>query len=54
MKRSYIDSTDLPFSQEMILKVQQFYESDDVSTMMPGQKDIKSIQVEGQTHIRYV
>ena len=54
MSRCYIFSTDLPYSQELILKVQQFYESDDVSTMIPGQKDTKSVKVEGQTHIRYV
>ena len=52
MSRCYIVSTDLPFSQEIILKVQLFYESDDVSTMMLGQKDSNSVKIEGQTHIR--
>ena len=47
MSRCYIVSTDLPFLQEIILKMQQFYESDDVSTMMLGQKDTKSVKVEG-------
>ena len=32
--------------------MQQFYESDDVNTMMPGQKVTKSVKVESQTHIR--
>ena len=48
MPRCYIVSTDLPFSQEIILKVQQFYESHDVSTVMLGQNDTKSVKVEGQ------
>ena len=52
MSRCYIVSTDLPYSQEIILKVQKLYESDAVSTMIPGQKDTKSAKVEGQTHIR--
>ena len=48
MSGCYIVSTDLPFSQEIILKVQQFYENDGVSIMIPGQKDTKSVKVEGQ------
>ena len=51
-KWSYIVSADLSFSQLIVLKVQQFYESDDVSTMMTDQKDTKSVKVEDQTHIR--
>ena len=42
----------VPFSDEIIEKVQLFYENDDISSMMPGQKDTKSVKVNGQTLIR--
>ena len=33
------------------LKVKQFYESDDVSSVMPGQKDTKCIKINGQKSV---
>ena len=40
------------FFRKIILKVQQFYESNDLSTMMPGQKDTKFVKVEFQGYRR--
>ena len=34
-------------SEETLLKVKQFYMSDDVSRQMPGKKDFVSINVDG-------
>ena len=33
------------------LKVKQFYESDDVRSVMPGQKDTKSVKINGQKSV---
>ena len=33
------------------LKVKQFYESDDVSSVMPGQKDTKSVKINDQKSV---
>lgn len=41
-------STENPFPPEIIIKVKQFYERDDVSVMMPGQKDTKSVKIDGK------
>lgn len=40
--------TEKPFSPETIIKVKQFYERDDVSVTMPGQKDTKSVKIDGK------
>ncbi|CAG9773247.1 unnamed protein product [Ceutorhynchus assimilis] len=37
-----------PFPPEIIVLVKQFYERDDVIIMMPGQKDTKSVKINGK------
>lgn len=45
------DKKGRPMNSDLIEKVEQFYLSDDVSRVMPGVKDFKSVKIDGKrTH----
>ncbi|XP_024941754.1 uncharacterized protein LOC112494504 isoform X2 [Cephus cinctus] len=52
LPKSWNINKDQLFPKEIKQKIQHFYENDDVSTMMPGQKDTKSVKINGESQVR--